>query len=335
MRIAFLGNGAFGVPTLYALARSTHEVISVITRQDRPAGRGRKLLPSPPKTAAMELGISVVEIKDMKSPETEASLRALDAEVWVVVAFPIIPENLLDIPPQGIVNLHASLLPRYRGAAPVQWALIRGETATGITTFFIDADVDTGAICLQREVPIGREETAGELSERLAAIGAGLMVETIDLVGAGTAPRIVQDTQQATPAPKLSKADGELDWRLPAEEVVNRVRGLNPWPGGYTHIGQERILVLRVRRMVEEKVVSETVESPPPGTVWGFLEDGSPVVVAGDGEAVALLELQRAGKRAVAGAELARGLHWKGGEKFRLPQVDENAAEQGKRMERG
>jgi len=314
VRIAFLGNGAFGVPTLKALDDSIHKVVSVVTRPDRPEGRGRRVAPSPTKTTALELGIPVAEYEDLKSPQTGRLLKSLNADMWVVVAFPIIPEALLDIPALGIVNLHASLLPRYRGAAPVQWAIIRGETVTGVTTFFIDAGVDTGAVCLQREVGIGPEETAGELADRLAEVGAELIVETVVLVESREAPRIVQDQAMVTPAPKLNKADGEIDWCSGAIDVVNRVRGLNPWPGSYTFFKDERILVLRARCVSEEEIVRGRVETTAPGTIVGFLEDGSPVVVAGDGVGIALLDLQRAGRQPANGADVARGQRWQGGE---------------------
>lgn len=259
-----------------------------------------------------------MEINDLKAPETGGLLRSLDAELWVVIAFPIIPEALLDIPQKGIVNLHASLLPSYRGAAPVQWAIINGESVTGLTTFFIDAGVDTGRICLQREVEILPDENAGELSERLSEIGALLVVETVESVERGNAPGIAQDPSMATPAPKLSKSDGELNWDMPATDLVNRIRGLNPWPGSYTFLGEERILVLRARKVEESGIPWQIADAPLPGTIGGFLEDQTPVVAAGDGLGVALLNLQREGRKSGSGADVMRGLHCKGGERFRV-----------------
>jgi len=254
----------------------------------------------------------VVEVADLKEPETRDRLAALAAPCWVVVAFPILPSGLLDIPPRGIVNLHASLLPRYRGAAPIQWALLRGERVTGVTTFFIDTGVDTGAICLQREVAIEPEENAGELAGRLARAGAALMVETLDRLEAGTAPRLPQDPARSTPAPKLEKEAGRLDWTLPATDLVNRVRGLNPWPGTWTFCGGERILIRRARRAG----ASASIGPAAAGTVAACLESGEPVVAAGGGEGVVLVEAQRAGRRPVRGSELARGLRGGGGERL-------------------
>lgn len=316
MRIAFLGNGDFGVPALRALARSGHEVVSVVTRPDRSAGRGRRPAPTPVKAEALQLDIPVLEIADLKASDTADSLAALEAELWVVVAFPIIPAALLEIPPRGTVNLHASLLPLYRGAAPVQWALIRGEEVTGLTTFFIDAGVDTGGICLQREVAIEPGENAGELSGRLSTIGADLMLETVDRIEEGTAPRVPQEPALATPAPKLAKGDGELDWEVPARDLVNMIRGLNPWPGSFTFLHGERILVLRAAVVPESEIPWGSGEIPAPGVIGGFLEEGTPVVAAGDGKGVALTELQREGRRPAPGAEVARGMRCEEGDRF-------------------
>ncbi len=310
MKVAFLGNGTFGLPIVAALTASDHDLVAVVTRPDRPAGRGRRLEPSPTKQAAMGLGVPVVEIDDLKAPATREELAALKADCWVVVAFPILPTALLDVPARGIINLHASLLPAYRGAAPIQWALINGERVTGVTTFFIDAGVDTGAVCLQREVTIEPEEDAGELADRLARVGAELMLETIDRVAGGDAPRLRQDPALATPAPRLRKEDGEIDWERPAVEVVNRIRGLNPWPGTWTWLEGERLIIHRARK------ASSAAPGTAPGTVTGRDAGGFPVVAAGDGGGVVILEAQRAGRRPVGGDELARGLHWQGGERL-------------------
>ena len=316
MNIAYLGNGSFGVPTLQEIHDSSNHILSVVTRPDRPEGRGRKLAPSPVKVAALELGLPVLEYGNLKDAGTQAQFQSLKADLWVVVAFPIIPESFLEIPPQGIVNLHASLLPRYRGAAPVQWAIIQGESVTGVTTFFIDAGVDTGLICLQREVSIDPDETAGELSERLKYIGAKAMLETIDLVESGEAPRISQDSSVSSPAPKLDKSDGELDWNSGAVEVINRIRGLNPWPGSFTYFNQERILVLKARAFLDTDEIQDAVASHPPGSIAGFLKDGSPLVVAGDGPLIVLQKLQRAGRQPANAADVARGLRVKNGDRF-------------------
>jgi len=315
MKVAFFGNGAFGVPALRALAASSHDVRAVVTRPPRPAGRGRKLVSSPPAGAARDLGLDVVHAADLRDPGTVTALRGLDAGLWVVVAFPILPEGLLDIPPEGIVNLHASLLPAYRGAAPIQRAIMAGEDRTGVTTFFIEADVDTGAICLQREVEIGPTETAGELHDRLAAVGADLLVETVDRIEVGTMTPTPQDEERASPAPKISREEGLLDWSEDAEHLADRIRGLNPWPGTWTFYEEERIILRRARPAESAEIPWEGERTPRPGTVT-LLEDGTPAVAAGDGGAVVLLEIQRPGRKSVPGADAARGLRWEGGEEL-------------------
>ena len=316
MRVAFLGNGIFGLPALEALVRSRHAITSLVTRPDRAQGRGRRQRPTLTKIRAGELDLPVVEIDSLESAAAAEELRALEADIWAVVAFPIIPDSLLSIPPAGTVNLHASLLPRYRGAAPVQWALINGEEVTGVTTFFIDAGIDTGAICLQREIAIDPRENAGDLSARLARHGAELLVETLDRVEAGTAERRPQDDALATPAPRLKKSDGLLDWHEPADRIVNRVRGLTPWPGAYTFLNAERMVVISARRISSGEVPWEEGAAPAPGTLAGYLVDGTPIVSTGSGEGIALLYLQRESRAAAPGADVIRGMHCECGECF-------------------
>jgi len=316
VRIAFLGNGAFGIPSFRALAGSLHELVALITRPDRAAGRGRRETASPLRGPAADCGIPVVEIADLRAEETIGLLTALGADLWVVVAFPIIPSGLLGVPPAGTINLHASLLPRYRGAAPAQWAIINGETTTGVTTFFIDAGVDTGGICLQREVEIEADENAAQLLERLADHGASLMLETVELTAAGRAPRTPQDQTLATPAPSFTREDGLIDWNLPAEALRNRIRGLQPWPGTYSSIHGERILVLKARQLITGETPWEEGAAPPPGTLAGFLTGGQPVVATGEGGGLVLLEIQREGRRSGDGASVMRGLRSEPGDRF-------------------
>ena len=316
MRVAFLGNGVFGVPTFRALARSSHELIALVTRPDRAAGRGRRETISPLKPSAADHDIPVVEVADLRAAETSGQLADLKADLWVVVAFPIIPSELLVIPPAGTINLHASLLPRYRGAAPAQWAIINGESVTGVTTFFIDAGIDTGGICLQREVEIEADESADRLLPRLAEHGASLMLETVELIAAGKAPRTPQDPGLATPAPAFSKEDGLVDWDLTAITIRNRIRGLHPWPGSYSTLRGERILLLKARPTTAEEVPWDEGAAPPPGTLAGYLPNGLPVVATGGGEGLVLLEIQREGRRPGDGASVMRGLRSQPGERF-------------------
>jgi methionyl-tRNA formyltransferase len=210
-----------------------HDVVAVVTQPDRPAHRGRRLTPPPVKQAAEAAGLPVLQPARLRDPEWAGRLAAFGADVAVVVAFgQILPKPVLDAPARGSINIHASLLPKYRGAAPIQWAIIRGETETGITTFQMDAGLDTGDILLARATPIGPDETAGELSARLAALGAELIVETLARLDSIT-PR-PQDHTAATLAPRLTKRDGAIDWTKRAAEIVNLVRGCNPWPGAAT-----------------------------------------------------------------------------------------------------
>ena len=244
MKVLFYGTPEFALPAFHAV-REAHDIVTVITQPDRPAHRGQKLTPPPVKVAALAAGLPVLQPPRLRDPEWPEKLRALGADVAVVVAFgQILPQAVLDAPARGSINIHASLLPKYRGAAPIQWAIIRGETVTGITTFQMDAGMDTGAILLQAETPIAAEETAGELSARLAPLGARVIVDTLGRL----------DTLRATPqpggftlAPRLKKTDGMLDWTRPARDLVNLVRGCNPWPGATTSTPGGPLAIWRAR----------------------------------------------------------------------------------------
>src|SRR5882724_3806597 len=223
MRVLFYGTPEFALPTLEALL-ARHHVVAVITRPDRPSGRGQRLMAPPVKRRAQAAGIPLMQPARLRDPEWPERLARFDAEVAVVVAFgQILPKAVLDIPARGSINVHASLLPRYRGAAPVAWAIIRGETETGITTFQMDPGMDTGDVLLTESTPIGAEETAGELSARLSGLGARVLIRTLDALD--TLSPIPQDHAQATLAPRLKKEDGSLRLGEPARQLVNRVRG--------------------------------------------------------------------------------------------------------------
>ena len=297
MRLIFLGTPEFAVPTLRAVVASGPRVLEVITPPDRPSGRGQQLSASPVKRAAQELGLPVHQPERVKSPEVVARLAALKPDAMVVVGYgQIIPQAIIDIPPHGIINVHASLLPRYRGAAPVQWAIARGETVTGVSTMRIDAGLDTGDILLQRRTPIGADETAIELSERLAAMGAGLLVETLEGLERGSLVPVRQDASEATYAPLLKKEDGRVDWSRPAPEIHNRVRGLAPWPGCYTWLRGSLLHIWRTR-------VGEPLAGAP-GALR--ISQGRLWAVCGQGSSLELLELQLEGrKRVAAGAFLS------------------------------
>lgn len=245
MRVLFYGTPAFALPTLHALL-ARHPVVAAVTQPDRPAGRGQRAQASPVKAAALEHGIPVLQPVRLRDPGWPERLAEHAADVAVVVAFgQILPQAVLDVPTRGSINVHASLLPRYRGAAPVAWAIIRGERESGITTFRMDAGMDTGPVLLQRPTAIGSDETAGELAERLAVLGAEVLLETLDRLNT-LAPR-PQDSRAATLAPRLRKEDGLLDWTEPAAALAARVHGVNPWPGAVTPAPGGRLLIWRVR----------------------------------------------------------------------------------------
>jgi methionyl-tRNA formyltransferase len=230
MELIFLGTPTFAVPTLDRIVAAGHGVLAVFTQPDRPKGRGGQFNSSPVKEAAVRLGLPVHQPERIRHPEIVEQLKQMKPEAMVVVGYgQIIPQAIIDIPPRGIINVHASLLPKYRGAAPIQWAIANGETCTGVTTMKIDAGLDTGDMLLKWQTEIGPEENALELGVRLAEAGAGLLVETLR----DDPPPVKQDPAEATLAPILKKEDGEIDWNWPASKSFNRSRGLLPWPGTY------------------------------------------------------------------------------------------------------
>ena len=299
MRIVFAGTPEFAVPCLRAAA-SKGEVVAVYTQPDRPAGRGRGLTPSPVKLEAVQRGIPVHQPETFrKNPAARAELRALEPDVAIVMAYgQILPRAVLDLAPRGALNLHASLLPRYRGAAPIQWAIARGESQTGVTTMQLDEGLDTGPILMAQATSIGPLETAGELEGRLAGIGAELLLETLDgLASGGLQPR-PRDHALATLAPILQKEDGRVDWSRPASEIGWRVRGFQPWPGMTATWQAQGLKLLRV------------AEAPAgPGAPGEILEIGpSGVLVAcGGGTRLWLAEVQPESRRAIPAVAWAAG----------------------------
>ena len=294
MRLAFLGTPAFAVPTLERLLARGHAVAAVITQPDRPKGRGQTLAPPPVKEAALRLGLPVYQPERIKRPEAVEYLRNLAPEAMVVVGYgQIIPQSILDIPPLGLLNVHASLLPKYRGAGPIQWAVVNGETVTGVTIMRIEAGLDTGPMLLKAETAIGADENAIELGERLSAMGADLLVEALDAIA-----RIVpepQDSAQSTYAPMLKKEDGRIDWRRTAREIHNQVRGMQPWPGAYSTFRGAALHVWRAR----------PVEAA--GGAPGTLASVKPLRVACGSGALELVEVQMEGRKRMPAADFANG----------------------------
>ena len=287
--IVFMGTPDFAVPSLLALAESGDRVTLVVTQPDRPRGRGRKALPPPVKTAAVDLDIPVVQPEKIRDPGFIETLRGESPDFICVVAFGrILPKEVLSIPKGGCVNVHASLLPEYRGAGPINRAVIDGKTRTGVTTMLMDEGMDTGDILLAREVPIGTEQTAGELSDVLAREGARLLVETIAGLKRGDITPVPQNDADASLAPMLKKTDGEIDWSAPASRIESLVRGVTPWPGAYTILDGE---VLKVFCLEDAGGESDAA----PGTVLSTGPDG--IVVAAGSGTVRICELQCPGKR--------------------------------------
>jgi methionyl-tRNA formyltransferase len=301
MRLVFLGTPAFAVPTLEHTVEAGHQVLAVVTQPDRPRGRGQH--PSPPavKEAAARMGLAVRQPERVRLPEAVEFLRALAPEAMVVVGYgQIIPQAVIDLAPLGIVNVHASLLPKYRGAGPVQWAILNGETRTGVTTMRIDAGLDTGDMLLKSWTEIGPDENAIELGQRLAAMGADLLVETLAGLAAGSIVPEKQDASQATYARLLKKEDGIVDWSLPALAIHNRVRGLQPWPGARTTFRGQTLHVWKSRL---------TPGPRPEGTrpVAGRISAVKPLVVSCGSGTLELVEVQLEGRRRISAADFANG----------------------------
>ena len=299
MKIAFLGTPEFALPSLQMLVDEGHE-IAVFTQPDRPKGRHGELTPPPVKELAARYGLPVYQFEKIRLPEGVAALKGVAPELMVTAAFgQLLSKENLDIPLHGCINVHGSLLPKYRGAAPVQWAVVNGETVTGITTMLTDVGMDTGDILLKREVEIDPEETGGELMERLSYIGAELLKETIAALQNGTLTREKQNETEATKCPMLKKEHGKVDFSKNAREVHNLVRGVTPWPGAYAFLGGEPVKLLKVRRTgvrAEGEAGVVAVASPQEGLF----------VNAAD-ELVQILELQFAGGKRMEASSALRG----------------------------
>ena len=301
MRVVYMGTPEFAVPGLEALiGRTEHEMAGIVTGPDRPKGRGLKTGASPVKETALRHGLPLWQPENLRDPGFLDAVRVLEADLFVVVAFRILPAEVLKIPRAGTVNLHPSLLPRYRGAAPIQWAVMNGDEETGVTTFMVEKKVDAGGILCQETVPIGPEETAGELHDRLALAGADLLARTVDLMAAG-AIRPRPQTGEATPAPRISREDGRIDWRLPARDIRNRIRGLNPVPMAFTTWRGGNLRVL-----AGEPVSLEGEKGPEPGRIVCADERRGIVVMTGE-DGLRLVGVQPEGRSRIGGAEFVRG----------------------------
>ncbi len=292
-----MGTPQFAVRPLHALAEAGHELAAVVTRVDKPAGRGRSMAAPPVKLAAQQMGLTVFQPKRVRESEFVETLRNLVPDVIVVAAYgQILPKEILFMPKYGCVNIHASLLPAYRGAAPINWAVIHGDSETGITIMRMDEGMDTGDILMQERVSIDAKDTAGTLTEKLSVLGAKLITTVLPLIATGNLPAVAQDSSQATLAPLLKKGDGRIDWKLPAVEIHNRVRGLSPWPGAFTFLNG------KLMKIIESEVVAGDGE---PGMLT---EVNRRQLTAGTGKGMLrILSIQPEGKKVMTAEEFLRG----------------------------
>jgi methionyl-tRNA formyltransferase len=307
LNLVFCGTPAFAVPTLEKLVEAGFAVPVVVTQPDRPRGRGMELALSPVKQRALQLGLKISQPDKIKNnQEFRGQLAGVSPDAIIVVGYGrIIPQWMIDLPPLGNLNLHASLLPRYRGAAPIQWAIARGESASGVTTMRIDAGLDTGDILLQKEIPIAPQDTAVTLAPRMSAIGADLMVETLRGLQAGTVRAQPQDHAKATLAPILKKEDGRVDFQLTAQEILNRLRGFQPWPGAYTSFRGKNIHIWSAQPVERTLATAEIL-----------VESGRLIAGCGTGTALDLLEVQLEGRKCMSSADFVHGHQPRTGEKL-------------------
>jgi methionyl-tRNA formyltransferase len=308
MRVLFIGTGEIGVPTLRALQNSSeHELIGVVTQPDKPVGRDQTVTPPPIKAALAGNKMSILQPARIKDRQSIDEIRALAPDVIVVMAYgQILPRDVLEIPKAACLNLHASLLPRWRGAAPIQAAIVAGDGESGITVMYMNEGLDTGDILLQRQIDIAPGETGGSLHDRLGEIAPEALLESLRLLETGKAPRVAQENALATNAPKLNREDGRIDWTETAEVIERKIRAFNPWPGAVTHVRDEANNAQRTLKIFSAAIVPEIKREP--GTII-YSDDRGLVFAAGE-NALALGEVQLEGARRMSAGELMRGHRW-------------------------
>jgi methionyl-tRNA formyltransferase len=329
LRVVFMGSGDIGLPSLHWLGSAPNiQLVGVVTQPDKPVGRSQKLTAPPTKELANRLGIRVLQPAKVRKPEALAEIRAFLPDLIVVMAYgQILPKSLLEMPRIACINLHASLLPRHRGAAPIQAAILAGDRETGITSMHMAEGLDTGDIILQHSIPIRHRETGGSLHDRLAELGPAVLEETIARLAAGTAPRVKQDESQANYAPKLDRDSGRIDWTQPAFYLDRLVRAMNPWPGAYTVLDSSgNLLRLKLHRVLPLHRLAGA-----PGTVIRQVRRGI-IVGAGEGSLL-LLDVQLEGKRRINATEFVRGFSLPAGSRvgtLERPETSGNAANERK-----
>ena len=308
MRTIFMGNPEFAIPTLKALQQSNHDLVAVMSNPPKPMGRGQALMSTAVGKFAKDQGFPLIEPRSLRSQELNKQLTTLNPDLFVVVAYKILPKSLIDLPRFGALNVHASLLPKYRGAGPIHWALMNGDKTTGVTVFQITPDVDTGDILLQQEIAISADDTMWTLGMRLCEAGAKLVIEAMDALETGSISGKPQDPALATPAPKITKEMTLIDWTWSAEKIHNWVRGLSPFPGMVTTIGGKQF------RIYKTAVLDRNGNAP--GTIVA-LHNESLVIATGDGH-LSLLEVQIEGKKKMPAADFLRGATLKAGDRLGL-----------------
>lgn len=313
MRIVFMGTPEFAVYSLRRILNSSHEVVGIVTVPDKPRGRGKRVQPSPVKQFALEHNLKpILQPESLKDGGFLEELKKLNADLFVVVAFRILPEEVFSIPSLGTINLHASLLPAYRGAAPINWVIMNGEKETGVTTFIIEKGVDTGKILLQEKVMILDDETAGSLHDRLAKVGAELLVRTLDLLAKKEIVPEEQPFGEFPKAPKITKEILKIDWNKNAQEIKQHVHGLSPYPGAYSLFRGKKVKILRAKVVNDHDM---SIENFSPGEVVKVTKNNL-FVKCKDNSLLSILELQFEGKRKMTVEEAIRGYRFKEGEKF-------------------
>jgi len=321
MKIVFMGTPEFAIPSLEILLKNNYEIPAVVTAPDEPKGRGYKLAPPPVKIFALQNKLNVLQPENLKDENFIQTLKSISPDLIIVVAFRILPKEVFNIPPLGSVNLHASLLPKYRGAAPINWAIIDGETETGVTTFFINERVDTGNIILQKKIKIDPDETAGELHDKLAILGAEALLETVKLIESGNVKTIPQDDSQATPAPKIRKEMCQINWLAKTSiQIHNFVRGLSPQPGAFTFLNGKLVKIYRTK--ISDNFKSfESEKALKPGQL--IAEKDKLYAICADLRPVQIIELQIEGKKKLNADEFLRGYRIKPGDHFDVLNEEE------------
>jgi methionyl-tRNA formyltransferase len=312
MVLAFMGTPVFAVPGLQRLIAAGYDIRIVITQPDRPKGRGRSLVAPPIKVLAEQHQIPVLQPEKVRAPEVQQRLREIAPDAIVVIAYgQILPESILQIPRLGCINVHASLLPKYRGAAPIQWAIVRGERQTGVTIMLMDKGMDTGAMLLQRAIPIEPDDTTETLQPKLAQLGADLLCETLSGIESGAILPVPQDHAAATYAPLLKKTDGLIQWQESAARIYDQVRGFFPWPGAHTFFQGKLVKLLKVTIAP----AAEREGRAAPGTVVAVDQSIGPLIATGDG-VLRILEIQPENKPAMLCRDFCRGYHLSPGTRF-------------------